>query len=586
MVTRSTSPTAPSPSFYLRSRRADQARTIEKEVEKPTSKPERFERSVQTDETITRWSRHIGSTTSAVGGYSSPSTSSPRFSRVTSYRDSGVTSSASAEEQPKPTSDETAKCVVKVSYIEPEKLAVPKPTDIKVTKLVEKAADTNTSITKKPVVNRSTPTSSESSGSTKSAKLVHSPPIEPSAGGQNLPGSEARRSPKPEIPSSSSESSSDPSSEDEKKSQRPPRPPVASKRNEEEAKSFLIKALGPVTNLFRPNGSKSPDASKGNWSTEEERSTTSKSSRLRSDTDDSEKPTGHRQSSGERAWWLESTENIPEGIKNAPSSTSINKDSDRDTPKSDRKNYKIRCQYSGEKAWWLESTESIPGSLRRTGSTRSSRKEEKKYKIRKQESGERAWWLDSTENIPDGIVVKTESSKSLQNGEPETKYRISYQKSGERAWWMGSTESLKKKPEVIVENASNASSSESSEDEGKQQVPSPPRRRRPSSSEETVTSSVGPTPPSRTSSRLRKRPKDLSLFIGGHTNIDDILGSAGSTPAHSPVLSRPFVPSCKCLSRFSELYLNYIGGATFHTNIEYPYKNVILTWLLKFPRKM
>ena len=38
-------------------------------------------------------------------------------------------------------------------------------------------------------------------------------------------------------------------------------------------------------------------------------------------------------------------------------------------------------------------------------------------------------------------------------------------------------------------------------------------------------------------SSLRKRPSTLPLFIGNHTNIDDLLGEV-STPRHSPVVSR------------------------------------------------
>lgn len=225
--------------------------------------------------------------------------------------------------------------------------------------------------------------------------------------------------------STSSESSdSESSSEDDDKVNRhtisgnkPPLPPGKT----EEAKSFLMRALAPVTNLFR------------------------------SRQDESEK-TPHmirHIESGERAWWMDSNSEVPEGVvrivsshnlpglAKAPSSSGLTK-----TPSSAGLSRvpSSRCVVDGETG--------KPPALARAPSNRAIANGA--FRIRHQQSGEQAWWLRSNADIPEGV----------QKLEP----------------------------------------SDSSDDDGRESpydnVPQP-----------------------------KKKPE---LFIGSHTNIDDILGSVAS----------------------------------------------------------
>lgn len=140
---------------------------------------------------------------------------------------------------------------------------------------------------------------------------------------------------------------------------KPPRPPVSPKPHKtEESKSFLMRALAPVTNLFR----------------------------------------GKQESN-----------NISEGLLRTDSTQSLNK-SDKDDV--DLKKLSAVDKSSSQHSVSARKQKSETGSKTNDGS--DSSKFNLKYKIRKQESGERAWWMDSNPNIPEGIR-RIESSSSIHN---------------------------------------------------------------------------------------------------------------------------------------------------------------------------
>ncbi|KAJ9577741.1 hypothetical protein L9F63_005661, partial [Diploptera punctata] len=318
------------------------------------------------------------------------------------------------------------------------------------------------------------------------------------------------------------------SSADESTDQ-PPKPSSSPKLStEDEPKSFLMRALAPVTNFFRGKQENSNE----NSTEELERTESSKSlnkienenikkenktptkSEEENNTKNSEndsikfglKYKLKKIESGERAWWLESNPNIPEGIKRIESNTSINKlknlepdssklcdgesdntvriqktsstssmnkvrdlEPDASKPpigeKMKRKIYRIKHQQSGEIPWWIDNTAPIPEGVKRIESNSSINKlADSDGDSKKSESG-----TDSSSLMPHGIK-KTPSNISLNKnkdsdqsigkppiGEDKIKkklYKIKHQQSGELPWWLDNNSSV---PEGVVRNVSNSS---------------------------------------------------------------------------------------------------------------------------------
>jgi hypothetical protein len=278
------------------------------------------------------------------------------------------------------------------------------------------------------------------------------------------------------------------------------------------------------------------------------------------------------QQSGELPWWLDSSAPVPEGVQRIHSNSSINKlqDSDGDNKtiqgvqrirsnpslnklqssgsdsrksteeeKIEKQIYKIRHQDSGELPWWLSNDTSNSEAKQRNVSHSNSavkkpeQKEEESnsrnfpYKLRHQESGEKAWWLSSTGDIPEGVQRfdsnhslgeslksrkgnrhKADSSPS-ENSEEELNEENTKDKekpSGNR---------VPKFPLLLPSTASGGKISQSKEDKET-------GRRSPY---DNIQEPVLKAPRSQAN---KSRPKHLPLFIGNHTNIDDILGTAAA----------------------------------------------------------
>ncbi|XP_050465514.1 uncharacterized protein LOC126858896 isoform X3 [Cataglyphis hispanica] len=286
--------------------------------------------------------------------------------------------------------------------------------------------------------------------------------------------------------------------------EKPPRPPSSPKsKNDravktEEAKSFLMRALAPVTNFFKNRSQDLSDTSKsGNWvdSNEENYEICNKSrqslssskpisqnlskglSFTNSERNDEIKKNNMRiqhQSSGEKPWWLDSnSDNVPEGVeKDNRWNEDVSQDTTTSTALPDDGKCKLKFwkQESGERAWWLddvsaEETKRSPSSaspVSRRGSSRGSfRSADRRNRIRHQQSGERAWWMsDDPENVPEGVeIIPTASSDSHSVDQPdgfvdnESLYsskplkKIRHIESGEKAWWMDSSSNI---PDGVV----------------------------------------------------------------------------------------------------------------------------------------
>ncbi|KYN40216.1 FH1/FH2 domain-containing protein 3 [Trachymyrmex septentrionalis] len=404
--------------------------------------------------------------------------------------------------------------------------------------------------------------------------------------------------------------------------EKPPRPPSNPRSKSdrsaktEEAKSFLMRALAPVTNFFKNKNQDSDDTNKSDgWveSFEENHEVNNKSGQQSSKSisqnlskdpsfTNSQKNDDVRgnnikvlhQSSGEKPWWLDSnSDNVPEGVQRAsPWNNDISQDTTVSTALPDDGKYKLKIwrQGSEEYAWWLddvttEETKKSPvSSISRRGSSRGSsfRSADRRNRIRHQQSGERAWWMsDDPENVPEGIEVipvapadsqSTDNpvvNESIYSSKPLKKIR--HIESGEKAWWMDSSSNVPdgvvRIPVEIPNSTSDSSESYEKIDIGINPEPEtcvkrslsrfpiefPPPPSEPlgdRASPEGVENP--PDPPDNyggrkspydnvqsTPRRLppRKRPSTLPLFIGEHTDINDVLGDTAML-CHSPVPSR------------------------------------------------
>nr|XP_046470313.1 FH1/FH2 domain-containing protein 3 isoform X3 [Neodiprion pinetum] len=407
---------------------------------------------------------------------------------------------------------------------------------------------------------------------------------------------------------------------------RPPRPPASPKsRSEvsgktEEAKSFLMRALAPVTNLFKM---KHPDSGelKAGWpanSTSDvseaskktgghgmslSKSITQSLSKSLSFTNSEKiekKRKAHKlthQVSGEKAWWMDpSSDNVPEGVeKMSVHSDDISQDTTASNVLSDDGNFKLKIwrQDSSDKACWLDANENIPDDLRKESSpnSRGSTKSERRNRIKHQQSGERAWWMnEDPESVPEGVevILPARRTSPPQNDENSNNFnqkeisKIRHIDSGERAWWMDSSVNVPEGVETIRVDTSISTSDSSESLENVEIGPVPPPEVQLKRSLSRFPIEFPPPPPDeplgdraspegvenppdppdsyggRNSpydnvkpgvesamrrSQPRKRPSTLPLFIGNHTNIDDLLGVT-AIPQHSPLTSRIHMKEC------------------------------------------
>lgn len=575
VVTRHTSPTPPGSSAYVRSRRAEMAKTIEKSITRAKKRPQLIDKEIQSDRlddttrtsrfgstaraNTTNWSYYspnANSYTGYAGRYSTQYSTLRENSSNNSYNDR---SSRSRSKEPQPTEnsnsspysedsnknksistntinniinetnqdivavydqgktdDDTSEIVINVnlklkraksplaaatelvspevtitnSQLPPQAPKSEGNAKVKKTKMRKSSTDSSSdSSSKKKIVKKrsksvsSTDSDQGSEPSDKSKDASVSPPksIQKNSsssniqnGLQKLKHSKSRESHSPEssvtlsTQSSVSEddtiskskthelsrTSADDTSIPTDRSGKLPSPV----RNEgtEEAKSFLIRALAPVTNLFKmrhqessenkswPENSTSESTGKdvSNLVTESDRSSKSKNI-IASNNDNLVQLKAIRPiESGEKAWWLES-----DSDKNSKTNNENQNNSDKNLMK------KITRIESGEKAWWLDSN----SEKRNENNTNHTESSELSRPVKKCKflDDEKPWWLDSSANIPEGVERLTPPRKSSSDSDKSEKfnfYNVRHMGSGDKKdWWLTSNENSTQnsKPDTI-----------------------------------------------------------------------------------------------------------------------------------------
>ncbi|KAG6443144.1 hypothetical protein O3G_MSEX002743 [Manduca sexta] len=574
VVTRHTSPTPPGSSAYVRSRRADMAKTFEKTYIRLKKRPQMLDKEIQSDRlddptrlsrfgstartSMTNWSYYSPSSSSYTGyagRYSTQYSNLRENSSSNSYNDRN-SRSQSTEPSPVPPpsnlsqdimntlshsdskndnvvpdnvilsesnqdivgvyekdnnddNNDTSEIIINVnlklkrakspvaaaelvspeititnSQLPPQAPKTEASTKIKKSKIRKSSTESSTdSSSKKKVAKRrskSVSSTDSDQGSEVSEKSTASttkskPRTSSSTNLQNSPSklkhSKSRESNSPESSITLSTQSS--VSEDENiiktksndmsrtsadelslptdKSGRQPSPAPAPKNDgvTEEAKSFLIRALAPVTNLFKMRHQESSDNNRwlenstsestgkdvSNLITESDRSSKNKNVIATNDDNLVKLKSIRPIESGERAWWLDSESDRKNSYPNSENQKSA---SDKNVPR------KIRHVESGEKAWWQESNSENKKDNPVINNTSDNSDPGRQLKKCKFLDDEKPWWLDSSANIPEGIERLTPPRKSSSDSEKSDKFnffKVRRIESGDqRDWWAPSNE--------------------------------------------------------------------------------------------------------------------------------------------------
>ncbi|XP_041986350.1 uncharacterized protein LOC121738398 isoform X2 [Aricia agestis] len=707
VVTRHTSPTPPGSSVYVRMRRADMAKTIEKTVTRKRIKPLMIDKEMQSDRlddttrssrfgstartAVTNWTYYTPNTnsyTGYAGRYSTqyshlrePSCSSyERSSRSRSkepmpQENKSISSSSESEKErdkiyitnnrdcdeetintyEEKKDDDTSEIIINVNLklkkakspetstelVSPEIIITnshqlpPQPpkseTTCKVKKVKVRKSSTDSSsdsssskkVIKKKIKSASSTesdacseTGSKGKDSTKipkKSKLSSSSSIPNSS--PKLKSSKSRESNSPESSVTISTQSSISEDESVSKSKTVDNSrtsadetsiptdvsgkhpstfsPNKNENGTEEAKSFLIRALAPVTNLFKlrhqdssdnnkwlekSNSSESTGKDVTNITTESlsGKSRNSTSNIIASNDDNVVKLKGIRHiESGERAWWLESSSDKRTSQSSEHLSRQQDVKSDKNSsyvsPSENLESNKMQKQpvfVEDEKPWWLDSSANIPEGVERLTPPRKSSSDSDKsekfnfFKVRHIESGEQKdWWLTSNDNSSNKQESSLSLSKSGSGAFPLR--RIRHVESGERPWWLSSEKNI---PEGIerIPSPTPPNESDSSESEEEQVYPQniqiPPfplhlpedeplgDRRSPEGletpkEEEDYGGRSSPYENNllyRNASNHLPYQKGAEKYISRYTDIDDILGTSGQiySPFMDSILAR------------------------------------------------
>ncbi|XP_059478171.1 uncharacterized protein LOC132198257 isoform X2 [Neocloeon triangulifer] len=284
--------------------------------------------------------------------------------------------------------------------------------------------------------------------------------------------------------------------------------------------------------------------------------------------------------SGEKAWWMMSNENVPEGIPRAESITfNLEKSGSRsrasqvsiNTVGSSEGGVKrsastrlrnIKRIESGERAWWMvddedavpegitrlpsdqclieepqvDGSEAVASTESESGLKRSVSITSKLKSLKRIESGERPWWLEENpDSVPEGVTCLTPSDRSEEEEEAEEadkpNWGLREANANDMAWWTdkSATEAPK------GEQTSSSESDEDSEDDDDELEELEAKLRSPRIS--TLGDRTSPDglemPVSLAGCWQNLHEGDSSgeddwlgvkVFIGDTTNIDDLLG--------------------------------------------------------------
>ncbi|CAG9572679.1 unnamed protein product [Danaus chrysippus] len=595
VITRHTSPTPPGSSTYVRMRRADMAKTIEKIISRPKKRPTLVDKEMQSDRlddptrssrfgstgrtSMTNWtyySPNVNSYTGYAGRYStqysnlreSNANSNDRSSRSRSKEpvenkilssqtehervNDGQTSNNATEFEEKNNenkNEDTSEIIINVnltlkqtrssSAVSSSELISPEITITnshqlppqppksensnknKKNKVRKSSTDSSSDSSSKKVVKKRTKSTSSTSsdqGTEKLQKAKVSKNINHTKSSSDLQKgplklkySKCRENNSPETSVTLSTQSS--ISEDENTSKSNIKDIIRNSKGEnspsqtdpilkqmtpnknegtEDAKSFLIRALAPVTNLFklrhqdnsecvRKESSEADFKESPNIKNENSKSKNNTKNIIVSNEDEFVTLKGIRHvESGERSRWLESDfENTNMEQDRNQESYSENKISEANNFK---RTLKPNCFPDDEKPWWLDSSANIPEGIERLTPPRKSSSDSDKsekfyhFKIRQIDSGERKdWWLSNSDQtstgnkseLPNGI--KLSKSGSDQKNFPMK--RIRHVESGESPWWLSSEKNIPEGIEKLPTPPPQEDSDSSDSDEVQEYIP-------------------------------------------------------------------------------------------------------------------
>ncbi|XP_032526342.2 uncharacterized protein LOC116777095 isoform X1 [Danaus plexippus] len=690
VVTRHTSPTPPGSSTYVRMRRADMAKTIEKIISRPKKRPPLVDKEMQSDRlddptrssrfgstsrtSMTNWtyySPNVNSYTGYAGRYSTQY-SNLRESNANSYDRSsrsrskepienkilgsqtehekvndGKTSSDATEFEEKNNenkNEDTSEIIINVnltlkqtrssSAVSSSELISPEITitnshqlppqppksensnKLKKSKVRKSSTDSSSDSSSKKVVKKRTKSAS-STGSEQSTEKLQKSKVSKNInntktssdlqkGPLKLKYSKCRENNSPETSVTLSTQSS--ISEDENTSKSNIKDSIRNSKGEislsqteqmlkqlpqnknegtEDAKSFLIRALAPVTNLFklrhqdntecgRKENSDADFKESVNIKNENSKSKNNTKNIIVSNEDEFVTLKGIRHvESGERSRWLESDfEN-----KSCNVEQDRNQENYSENKISDSNNFKrtlkSNCFPDDEKPWWLDSSANIPEGIERLTPPRKSSSDSDKsekfyhFKIRQIDSGEiKDWWSNSDQTtssnkqeLPNGIKL----SKSGSDQKTFPIKRIRHVESGERPWWLSSEKNIPEGIEKLPTPPPQEDSDSSDSDEVQVYIPPsqmPPfplhipddeplgARRSPEGLEtpkESEDYRLGRSSSPYENSRIFRRgisnipyQKGSEKYISRYTDIDDILGTSGQiySPFMDSILAR------------------------------------------------
>lgn len=223
-------------------------------------------------------------------------------------------------------------------------------------------------------------------------------------------------------------------------------------KSEIEAKSFLMRALAPVTNFFK---NKPHDCDeKVNWIEPNaicNNDNKQSPPKMTTNIPIPAKIIIHRVESAEHPWWLDS-DNQDSTVSEQNVQQSNLAPQVEHMVESSPKILKMKHVESGEGPWWLdenaeipEGVETYPNWVREDGTTADGLVI---FKLRKNDSDESSWWVTSSEK------TNTDSGKerptNVMDEEYLEKHKIRHIDSGERAWWLNSSENIAENVSTII----------------------------------------------------------------------------------------------------------------------------------------
>ncbi|XP_062708784.1 serine-rich adhesin for platelets isoform X4 [Aedes albopictus] len=184
--------------------------------------------------------------------------------------------------------------------------------------------------------------------------------------------------------------------------------------------------------------------------------------------------------SGEKAWWMMSTDNVAAKAKESSSESS--KEASKETsPEKKNPGYTVYTLEAEDEAWWreamgdLDKKDKSSSSTSTTSSSKATSKEptpepKQQIIITRAESGEKAWWMLSSDKVNDAATaaIAPSSDGSVRECSPvkAKPFKITRIESGEAPWWMTETENnlsrSSSKPNVVSRSNSFNSNKQTS----------------------------------------------------------------------------------------------------------------------------